>query len=447
MNRSGPDGGRGSRAASPDVFPLAPPPVGPGVDARVTRLSNGLLLLTERVPTVRSVAAGVWVRQGPVHEAPAVMGVSHLLEHMVFKGTHTRSARDIALSLEALGGSLDAYTSREHTSYQARVLDRHLSEALDVLADLTRNPRLRDEDLRLEREVVLEEIATVEDMPDDLVFDRHGEAFWSGHPYGRPILGTRETVAGLTAADLAAVHARAYTAGNMVVAVAGNLDHEDVATEIDARFGTLDAGRAPTAVPPPEGTARGHRRVVRGSAQSHVVFGGRGVTHRDPLRFALTLLVQGFGGGMSSRLFQRVREELGLAYTVYAYQASYSAAGTVGVYLGTRPETEGAAVEVVLDEMDRLRESGLSAEELAVVREQAKGHLTLSMESMGARMHRLAAAALQGEPVLGLDALLERYDGVTREQVAELAAVHFRPAEQLVLTLGPDAGDAPPGFE
>lgn len=407
---------------------------------RVTTLENGLRVLTERVPGVRSAAAGVWVVQGVAHEDAGVMGVSHLLEHMVFKGTRNRTAREIALSLEALGGSLDAYTSREHTSYQARVLDRHLPTALDVLADLALNPLLRETDLALEREVVLEEIGTVEDTPDDLVFDLHGEMLWGSHPYGHPILGTRETVAALGADDLREVHSRAYVARNMVVAAAGNLDHDAVLEAVRQRFGHLDPGEPATAVPEAVQVGQGRRHVPRESAQSHILLGAAGLAHPDPRRYALVLLSQALGGGMSSRLFQRIREELALAYAVYSYHSFHRSGGTMGVYVGTRPETAREAVEAVLEEMDRLARESLPTEELELVREQVKGQLTLAVESLGARLHKLAAFALHDEPVVGLGELLARYDRVEAEEVAELAAELFAEPAQLVLSLGPAAG-------
>lgn len=433
-------GGRGSRTASPSVIPTPPLEVSGDADVRATVLSNGLRVLTERVPGVRSVAAGVWVVQGVAHESPEVMGVSHMLEHMVFKGTRARSAREIALSLEAVGGSLDAYTSREHTSFQARVLDQHLPEALDVLADLSLHPLLRPGDLELERDVVMEEISTVEDTPDDLVFDLHGEALWGSHPYGHPILGTRETVSNLTTGNLEAVHRTAYCARNMVVAVVGNMDHEATLDEVARRFGDLAPGAGALPVPVPGEMGQGRRRIARDSAQSHIVFGGGGLPQGDPRRHAMVLLSQAFGGGMSSRLFQRIREELALAYAVYAYHAFYRSGGMVGVYLGTRPEMEEPAVAAVLGEMGRLAREALPDDELEMVREQVKGQLTLAMESLGARLHKLAGFALNEEPVVGLNELLARYDRVGREQVAEVAEAYFQPPGQLVLTLGPAGG-------
>jgi predicted Zn-dependent peptidase len=365
------------------------------------------------------------------------MGVSHLLEHMVFKGTERRSSREIALSLESLGGSLDAYTSREHTSFQARVLDRHLPEAMDVLADLSLHPLLRESDLELEREVVLEEIATVEDTPDDLIFDLHSRGLWGDHGYGHAILGTGETVGRMTADDLRQVHLRAYRGGNMVVAVAGNLDHDQVVELVRRHFSSAPEGprAAPVATPSPR--ASGLSSAVRDSAQTHLLVAGQGVAHGDPRRRAVTLISQALGGGMSSRLFQRIREELGLAYAVYTWHTFHRSAGTVGVYLGTRPGTAGRALEAVHEELRRVAREGLPADELRMAREQVKGHLTLSLESLTSRLHKLAGSALYGESVRSLSQLLAEYDAVTEEAVAAAAEELFTPESMLSLTLGP----------
>jgi predicted Zn-dependent peptidase len=401
-------------------------------------LEDGLALLTEEIPGVRSASAGVWVRFGSSHEDPAEMGVAHLLEHMVFKGTPRRNARELALVLERLGGSLDAYTTREYTSYQARVLDSDLGTALDVLADLVLHPLLRDDDLELEREVVLEEIATVDDTPDDLVFDLHARALWGDHPYGYTILGTRDTIAALSSAELRRVHGGAYRRPNLVVAVAGSIRHEEV-LETVARL-IPDAGGAPTEgrpVPQPPAAAPRELTVARASAQTHIVLGTPTFAHGDPRRYALVLLSNAFGGGMSSRLFQRVREELGLAYAVYSYQSFYREAGVTGVYVGTRPDWAEKAAAVIREELQRLARDGLTAEELDDAKGQVKGQMVLALESTGSRLQRLAGCALYEEPYLGLDALVARVDAVTRDEVAALAAEFFDPDRQVVLRLGP----------
>lgn len=405
-----------------------------------TLLPNGIRVLTEAIPGVRSVSAGVWVRQGSAHESAEDTGASHLLEHMVFKGTRNRSPREIAMELERLGGSLDAFTSREHTSYQARVLSEHLPQALDVLADLVLEPLLRKEDLDLEREVVLEEIATVEDTPDDQVFELHGEALWKDHPYGRSILGSRTSVEGMGIETLQGIHERRYRRGGLIIAAAGHLEHQRIVDIVFERFGHLPAaesngaGLSTVEGDPPVSDLW----VPRDSAQTHVVFGARTPPRSAPERFPLILLSAAFGGGMSSRLFQRVREELALAYTVFSFQSFYSMGGVSGVYVGTRPEWGDRAVTAIQEEFGRLASEGLPADELRAVKDQVKGQLMLSLESTASRLFRLAGFALYDQPHLSLDQLLQRIEGVTLEEVAEVAARWFDPHRQVILRLGPE---------
>jgi predicted Zn-dependent peptidase len=404
---------------------------------RDTLLGNGVRVLSEEMPWVRSVSVGVWVRTGSAHEAESEAGASHLLEHMVFKGTSTRSAHEIALALESLGGSLDAYTSREQTSFQARVLDDHLPVALDVLHDLTLQPTLSDADLELERAVVLEEIAQVEDTPDDQVFDLHGERLWSGHPYGRPILGTAQSVGAMRADALRRLHAERYLGRNLVVAAAGNVAHDDLVERVAAYFGELDAGPEPPSVPAPPSGLSGDERNERDSAQTHVVIGTLVPDHSAPERYPLVLLAAALGGGMSSRLFQRVREELALCYSVYTFQSFYRAGGMSGVYVGTRPATADLAVSTILDELAKVASEGLPADELEQTKRQVKGQITLSLESTSSRLYRVVSFALHDEPFLPIDDLLARIDAVTEEEVTAAAAIYFDPDRQLVLRLGP----------
>lgn len=405
-----------------------------------TVATNGLTILTELLPGVRSVAAGVWVRSASAHEPRAKMGVSHLLEHMVFKGTERRSAHQLALELEARGGALDAYTSRDHTNYQAHVLDEDLPRALDVLTDLVRRPLLREEDLALERNVVLEEIATVEDTPDDQVFELFSERLWPDHPYGYSILGTRETVGALSASDLQAVHGKGYYPANCVVAAAGHLDHEQVLALLEAE-GWFDAPQRdpPRAAVEARAAARGQEhRVVRDSAQTHLVFGSDTFPYRDRRRFALSIITNAFGGGMSSRLFQRIREELGLAYAIYAYQQFFQSAGVAGVYVGTQPATADQAAEAIRAEYARLAREGLHAEDLALGKQQLKGQVMLSLESPASRMSRLATLALHNEPYRPLDAILAEIDAVTGPEIAAVTSEFFDPDRQTVVRLGPE---------
>ncbi len=422
-----------------------PAPVEVGDPGRIeeTRLSNGIHVLTERMPGVRSAAVGVWVRQGAAHEARGEMGASHLLEHLVFKGTRKRSAREIATALEGLGGSLDAYTGREQTSYQARVLHEHVGEALEVLSDLILSPALREEDLERERQVVLEEIAMVEDTPEDVVFELHGERLWEGHPYGRSILGTRETVGSLSTGTLRALHRDRYLRPDLVVAAAGHVGHDAVVGQVRDLLGHLNGNGGRPGVPEPSARRGGQEAVSRETAQTHVVFGTDAPPHSDPRRFGLVLLSAAFGGGMSSRLFQKVREELALAYTVYAFQSFHGLAGTCGVYVGTRPEWANRIVEVIREEYRVLAEGGLDREELERTKEQVKGQVMLSLESTGSRLYRLAAFALHEEPFLGLDELLAKVDAVTEDDIRRVASRYVDPRGHLELRLGP-SGDDPP---
>ena len=404
-----------------------------------TSAPNGCTLLTEVLPGVRSAALGIWVRSASAHEPRPKMGVSHLLEHMVFKGTERRSARQIALELEVRGGSLDAYTSRDHTSYQAHVLDSDLPLAADILTDLVRRPLLREQDLALERNVVLEEINGVEDTPDDLVFELHSETLWPTHPYGYSILGSADTVGALSATDLQASHRNGYFRGNCVIAAAGHVDHEQLLAVLGAE-GWFDgpALEAPLAPAAPGTPARGVvRREARDTTQAHIVFGTDTFPYADSRRYALAMLINAFGGGMSSRLFQRIREDLGLAYAVYAYHQFYRSAGQSGVYVGTQPGTAEQATEAILAEYQKMSSAGLSPDEIDDARRQLKGQVMLGLESPQSRMNRLATLSLQGEAYRPLDRVLEEIDAVGADTLAAVAQEFFAPERQTIVRLGP----------
>ena len=410
-----------------------------GAALRRTVLPNGLTVLSEHMPGVRSVSFGAWVRAASLHETRDRMGVSHLLEHMVFKGTERRTAHEIALSLEALGGSLDAYTSREHTVYQGRVLDEHLREAADVIGDIVFRPTLRKSDLGLERKVILEEIAMVEDTPDDLVFELHNEALWGAHPYGYSILGTRDTVSTLGVKELRELHARAYHPGQLVIAASGNVEHEHLLGVL-AETGWHDAvagDPAPLTSAAPRREPPTVRHVAREGAQTHIVAGTMAPAHNDPRRFPLLLLSMLLGGGMSSRLFQRVREELGLAYSVYTYSSFHADCGMHGVYVATAPESGGAALDAIRGELREVVTTGLPADEIAMGRQQLKGQVTLSLESVSARMYRAASVELYGEPYRTLDEVLSLIDAITVDDIAAAARDFFDPDQMTVLSLGP----------
>ena len=408
-----------------------------GGEYREARLGNGVRVLTEAMGGVRSAAVGAWVRQGSALDPPGLTGSSHLLEHLVFRGTETRSRQEIALALESLGGSLNAYTAREHTGYEARVLSHHLPQAVDVLSDLVRNPLLSQEDLDREKEVVGEEIAAVEDTPDDLVFELHGDRMWRGHPYGKSILGTRDTVEAISLDDLGKLHRRAYAGANLVVAAAGCVDHDAFVDLAEEWFGGIEAGQEASRVTDPPEPEPGTDQVGRDSAQVHIVLGRATPGHSHEDRYALILLSAALGGGMSSRLFQRVREELGLAYAVYSYQSFYSRAGVSGVYLGTRPGAARAALDAVREVCRGVAAEGLPPDELARIKEQVKGQIMLSLESPGARLNRLAGFALHDEPFIALDELSGLIDGVPRCDIVRVAGDVFDPERQYALCLGP----------
>ena len=408
-----------------------------------TTLSNGLTVLSEFVPGVRSVAFGAWVRAGSMHETADQMGIAHLVEHMVFKGTAKYSAKALALSLEVLGGSLDAYTTREHTSFQARVLDEHLPEAADVIFELTFRPLLRESDLRLERKVILEEIAMVDDTPDDVIFDLHAARMYPGHPYGHTILGTPTTVKRLKTDDLQAWHARSYHPSQIVVAAAGNVTHEHLLDVLE-RTGWAGEPAGPSALlaapPAPVTVSAGYSHLARKDiAQTHIVLACEAPKHAASERHALAVASALLGGGMSSRLFQQVREELGLAYSVYSYYNTYFDNGQHGVYLATAPTQAREAYAVVCESMAAVAGGAMTDDEIATGISQLKGQLVLSLEGVSARLYRAAEVALYDEPYRPIDELLAELDSVTPEQVRASCAAYVDPARCTVVSLGPGA--------
>jgi predicted Zn-dependent peptidase len=404
-----------------------------------TTAPNGMIVLTEKLPGVRSAAVGIYVRTASVHEGREQMGISHLLEHMVFKGTERRSAKQLALELEVRGGGLDAFTGRDYTSYQGHILDADLPLAVEILTDLVRHPLLRESDLEPERNVILEEINGVADTPDDLVFELHATALWPEHPYGYSILGTPDTLGELSAADLRALHQSGYYRGNCVIAAAGNVEHDQLLTVLE-REGWFEGSRLERARPSVAATParRGCAyREERDTAQTHIVFGTDTFPLNDPRRFPLAILTNVFGGGMSSRLFQRVREELGLAYAVFAFKHFYQASGQLGVYVGTQPGSADQAVDAIRAEYDQLAREGLPPSELVDGKQQLKGQIMLSLESPAARMGRLAGFVLHDDRYRPLDVMLEEIDAVTEEDIAAVAAEFFPADRQTVVRLGP----------
>ncbi|NLT06428.1 MAG: insulinase family protein [Solirubrobacterales bacterium] len=381
--------------------------------------------MTESVESVRSIALGLWIRTGSRDESPAQAGLSHFLEHLLFKGTDRRSSQEIDELFDSLGAEVNAGTGKETTSVYSRFLDRHLETAFDAIADMVLHPTYPDIDS--ERQVVIEEIAMYEDEPQDRVHDVLSDAVFGDHPLGRPIIGRAEVVSSVPVPEIAAFHDARYVGSNLVLAAAGNVDHDQLA-ELAGRM--LDCAAGPEAVaaaPAPAAFEPRRRFYAKQTEQYHLCLGGRGIARGDERRFALRILDTILGGSTSSRLFQEVREKRGLAYAVFSYASQYVDDGQVGIYVGTRPDNVGEALETIGSELRRISADGVTAAELERARENVKGRTTLSNESTLARMNRLGSAVLMGVPVLTLDEVLARLDAVTLDDVAALAAELYDP--------------------
>jgi predicted Zn-dependent peptidase len=385
----------------------------------ITELDSGIRVVTEPLPSVRSIALGLWVRVGSRDEQPAEAGISHFLEHMLFKGTPTLTAEQIAQTFDGFGAEVNASTGKETTVLHAHFLDEHLERAFGVLGDMLLRSTWAD--LESERDVVLEEIAMYEDEPQDKVHDVLARAVFDDHPLGRPVIGRGEVISGLTVPDVSAYHDSRYAAPAIVVAAAGNLDHERIA-ELAGRC----LGGADPAAPDARSASPARRPPAvlfhqKDTEQYHVCIGGLGVSRNDERRFALAILDALLGGSTSSRLFQEVREKRGLAYSVYSWASQYADSGHVGVYVGTREDNVGTALEVIASELRRICAEDVGAEELDRAREHVKGRLALSMESTASRMYRLGRSVLMETPLLSLDETIERLEAVDAAQIRALA--------------------------
>ncbi len=402
--------------------------------AELTTLESGVRVTTERMPDVRSIALGFWVRAGSRDEAVEQAGISHFLEHMLFKGTKRFSSLEIDELFDGLGAEVNAGTGKETTSVYARFLDQHLDTAFDALQDMVLRPAYPDIDS--ERQVVIEEIAMYEDEPSDKVHDVLAEAVFGEHPLGRPIIGRAEVISSVPVPDIADYHDARYVSGNLVVAAAGNVDHGRLVELVDGAF--EPAAPAPGELSAPNGAGQVVRFHRKDTEQYHLCLGGPGIARADERRFALRVLDTLLGGSSSSRLFQEVREKRGLAYAVYSYASQFADSGQVGIYVGTRPENVGEAMAVIGDELRRLGADGVSEEELERARENVKGRTVLSMESTLARMNRLGSSVLMGVPLLSLDEVLAKLDAVTLDDVTALAHDLFVPERMSAAGVGSD---------
>lgn len=387
-------------------------------------LPNGLRLVTESMPHVRSVSVGVWLTRGSRHEPVAHAGIAHFVEHMLFKGTATRSAEDIAQQIDSIGGQLDAFTSKEYAGYFIKVLDEHLPVALDVLADLVTRPAFDPDEIGREQKVVLEEIKMAEDTPDDLVHEIFAERFWNGHALGRPILGTAASVSALDAPALRRYFDEAYVTRNFVVSAVGRLEHERLRDLVGEAFAHARHDGPPIDEPRPVTAAD---VVIRRKdlEQSHVCFGTPGLAQSHEARYAGYVLNTVLGGSMSSRLFQNVREKRGLAYAVFSSLSAYRDAGALTVYAGCANEAVGELVDVVVEELRRLRREPIEAGELRRAKDHLKGSLMLGLESTSSRMSHLARQEIYDDRTDSLDGMLAGVEAVTAERVQALATALF----------------------
>jgi predicted Zn-dependent peptidase len=409
--------------------------------SRTTRLRNGLRVVTENVPGAASVAVGIWVESGSRHECERTNGVSHFIEHLAFKGTATRAASRIVEEIESLGGSINAFTTKEYTCYHTRTLAEHLRPSLDVLSDVFLNSVFRAEDIDLEREVILQEIFDIEDSPEEFLHDYFLGRYWPGHPLGWSVTGTAESVGRVTRDDVLAYVERRYKPDRVVLAAAGRVEHDEVAERADELLGSLAGQGEVDAVDRPD-FKPGIFVSPRELEQIHVVLGFPGIALADRRREALEVLVTALGGGMSSRLFQRVREERGLAYTIYAFEHAFRDIGYTGVYAAASREHVAEVTDLVLEEISDVARNGLNAAELVRTKRQLIGSIPLLLESTESRMVRIARNQMYYGREIPVDELIRSIENVTTTDVVELARDVFA-FDRLGIAL---LGDAQPGM-
>ncbi|MGD0831866.1 MAG: pitrilysin family protein [Terracidiphilus sp.] len=403
---------------------------------RRTVLPNGLIVLTERMEYMRSVAMGVWTKSGSRCEPPESNGISHFVEHMLFKGTRSRSAKQIAREMDSIGGNLDAFTGMETICFNVKSLAEHVPIALDVLADLVLNPVFTAPDIERERGVILEEIKIDEDNPDVLVHELFTQAFWRDHPLGRPILGTTKTVARLDRESIVAYHNDRFHGGNMIFAAAGNLDHDLFAESVAQKFSTLPVGSTLNELPAPVANARIVSRNKKSLEQVQICLGVPAPPITDENRYATLILNTVLGGGMSSRLFQTIREERGMAYSIYSDLSPYRDTGTLLVYAGTSAGKAVEVVDLILAEFRRLKQEPLTEEELTRAKDQVKGNILMGLESSNARMANLARQEMYFHEFMTVDEIIARINEVSAAHVQAMAQQLFNPDRIAVTLLG-----------
>jgi predicted Zn-dependent peptidase len=406
------------------------------------RLPSGLRVVTEHMPDVRSVSIGFWVGAGARDETPELAGASHFLEHLLFKGTPERSARQIAEVVDGLGGEMNAYTTKEYTAFYVRVLSDRLEVALDILCDIMSRPAFRPAEVEAERQVILEELLMHGDEPDELVHDLLVDALFPGHPLGRDVLGTEDTITAMTADQIAGFFNGHYGASNLVLAAAGAVDHEQLLAGIADRLAPPPGG-APQPRSAPSAAVEPARVVERHTEQAHLVVGMPSIDAHDPDRFALAALNHVLGGGLSSRLFQTIREERGLAYSVYSYRTAFTDAGALAVYAGTAPRHAGEVLDLINAELDRVAADGVTDAEVDTARAHLLGSTALSLEDSAARMGRIGRSLLVHDEVWTNAEVEAHMAGVTPDDVQRVIGRVLVDAPRIVAAIGPfDAATA-----
>ena len=392
--------------------------------------------MTEAMPELRSVAVGFWVGSGAVDESDAQFGASHFLEHLLFKGTDSRSAAEIAGAVESVGGDMNAFTTQEYTAFYVRVPDDHLGLALDILADVVWQPAFRPDEVESERRVILEEIGMRDDAPDDVVHELANAALFPDHPLGRSVLGTRDSITAMSRDAIVEYHRDHYRPSNVVIAAAGNLDHQTVVDHVASGLPRTEGVR-PERVSIAHGTPIALTGEHRPTEQAHLVLSLRSIARDDPDRYALSVLNQLLGGGMSSRLFQEIRERRGLAYSVYSYRAAYESVGSMSIYAGTAPERVAETLLVARAELARLVTDGVPEVEVAAAKGHLKGSTALALETSSSRMHRLGRGMLTLGDVPTVDSLVAAVDAVTAEDLRRVIDRVFATDEQVLSVVGP----------
>jgi predicted Zn-dependent peptidase len=399
-------------------------------------LDNGVTIVSEEAPGVYSVAVGFWMKTGSRLEKPNEAGISHLIEHLLFKGTARRTAKQIAEAIEEVGGQLNAFTSKEYTCYYVRVPADYLTLAVDLLSDMLFNSLFRQEDIDREKRVVAEEISMYEDTPDDIIHDYFSQTIWDGHPLGRPIIGTIDSLSGIDRDLILSFFKRHYSPSNMVVSLAGNFRRQEAVDLLESSLGSVPAGKVENTITPPQ-TRAGIKSFQRDLEQAQICMGAPGVSLFDENVYHLQIINSILGGGASSRLFQRIREERALVYAIYSYYLCFLDSGLFTIYAGTNPAHCQEVLDLSWEEMQSLAEKGVKPQELNRAKTQVKGSLLLAQESVLQRMHRLGKSELVHNRIITIEEILEKINALTEADLQSFAAKIFDPKRMTITVLGP----------